>query len=118
MTTIQSQLLCPGIGMAQTELPDLILMDLTLPVLSGMDAIRKLKQDSQTKSIPVIALTAHALAPDRDEAMRAGCDDYDTKPVALPRYRNGTNGVAGSDSDGLDVAGVERHGCDTQTQAG
>jgi CheY-like chemotaxis protein len=74
-----------GIGMAQTESPDLILMDLTLPVLSGMDAIRRLKQDCRTKAIPVIALTAHALAPDRDEAMRAGCDDYDTKPIALPR---------------------------------
>ena len=74
-----------GIGMAQTELPDVILMDLTLPVMSGTDAVRRLKQDSQTRSIPVIALTAHALATDRDEAMGAGCDDYDTKPIDLPR---------------------------------
>ena len=74
-----------GVAMAQTESPDLILMDMSLPVMSGWDATRNLTANPETKAIPVIALTAHAMAADRDQAMQAGCDDYDTKPIELTR---------------------------------
>ena len=74
-----------GVEMATSEKPDLILMDMSLPVMDGWDATRQVKADPTTKSIPVIALTAHAMAEDRDEAIAAGCDDFDTKPVELPR---------------------------------
>jgi two-component system cell cycle response regulator DivK len=74
-----------GVEMATSERPDLILMDMSLPVMDGWDATRHVKADPATKSIPVIALTAHAMVEDRDKAMAAGCDDFDTKPVELPR---------------------------------
>ncbi len=74
-----------GVSMATSELPDLILMDMSLPVMNGWQATRTLKAGIQTASIPIIALTAHAMVGDRDEAMAAGCDDYDTKPVDLKR---------------------------------
>ena len=74
-----------GVEMATSAQPDLILMDMSLPVMNGWDATRALKADVATKAVPVIALTAHAMGGDREKAMEAGADDYDTKPVELPR---------------------------------
>jgi CheY-like chemotaxis protein len=74
-----------GVAMAASEQPDLILMDLTLPNIDGEEATRQIKADPATRSIPVIALTANAMPEDREKALAAGCDDFDTKPVELPR---------------------------------
>jgi CheY-like chemotaxis protein len=74
-----------GIEVARANMPDLILMDMSLPVMDGWEATRRLKADQALKHIPVIALTAHAMANDREKALEAGCNDYDTKPIELPR---------------------------------
>ena len=84
-----------GVAMALSERPDIILMDLSLPVLDGWEATRQIKAASDTKHIPVIALTANAMAGDREKALAAGCDDYDTKPIELPRLLGKINALAG-----------------------
>jgi CheY-like chemotaxis protein len=80
-----------GVDMAVSESPDLILLDMSLPVMNGWDAARKLKADSGTSSIPIIALTAHAMGGDREKALEAGCDEYETKPVEFKRLLEKTN---------------------------
>jgi CheY-like chemotaxis protein len=74
-----------GIAAARSERPALILMDMSLPVIDGWEATRRLKADPETAGIPIVALTAHAMLGDRDRALKAGCDGYETKPLELPR---------------------------------
>jgi CheY-like chemotaxis protein len=82
-----------AIAMAVAERPDLVIMDLGLPVLDGWEATRRLKAAAETRAIPVIALSAHAMAGDRERALAAGCDDFDTKPVELPRLLEKIRGL-------------------------
>lgn len=82
-----------GVALARTDSPDLVLMDMSLPVLDGWEATRRLKSDPATRQIPIIALTAHAMAGDREKAREAGCDDFDTKPVELPRLLSKIEGL-------------------------
>ena len=77
-----------GLNKARSEAPDIILMDMSLPVIDGWEATRQLKADEATRRIPVIALTAHAMASDEQKARESGCDDFDTKPIELPRLLN------------------------------
>ena len=82
-----------GWRMARTEQPDLVLIDLHLPVLDGWEVTRRLKAAADTRAIPVVALTADAMAGDREKALEAGCDDYDTKPIELPRLLDKINAL-------------------------
>lgn len=84
-----------GVEMAQAERPDLILMDMSLPVMDGWEATRTLKAASETKEIPIIALTAHAMAGDQEKCRAAGCDDYDTKPVDFARLTSKIQAILG-----------------------
>ena len=86
-----------GVKMAQSENPDLVLMDMSLPVLTGWEATRRLKAAPETGSIPILALTAHARSDDRDEALKAGCDDYDTKPIEFSRLLEKIETLLGRD---------------------
>ena len=74
-----------GVAKSKSEHPDIVLMDMSLPVMNGWEATRAIKADPATSAMPVIALTAHSMPGDREKAMEAGCDDYDVKPVDLPR---------------------------------
>ena len=88
-----------GVQMATSESPDLVLMDLSLPVMDGWEAIRRIKEDPNTTNLTVIALTAHAMAGDEARAREAGCDDYDTKPVNFKRLIGKIEAFLGKDSD-------------------
>lgn len=85
-----------GVDIASSSNPDIILMDLSLPVIDGWEATRRIKADPATQSIPIIALTAHAMAGDEQKALEAGCDDYDTKPVNLKRLLEKIGNLLGS----------------------
>jgi CheY-like chemotaxis protein len=89
-----------GYAKAKAELPDIILMDLDLPVMNGWDVTRRLKDDAATRHIPVIALTAHAMAGSREQALAAGCDDFDTKPINFQRLLQKVGLVLGSTRTG------------------
>ena len=85
-----------GIDKAANEKPDLILMDLSLPIINGWDATREIKANKETSSIPIIALTAHAMAEDRKKALDAGCDEYDTKPIEFDGLLDKINKLLGN----------------------
>ena len=88
-----------GVDMARSEAPELILLDMSLPVLDGWAAAGRIKADPATKDIPIIALTAHAMAEDREKALQAGCEEYDTKPVHLKRLLGKMNDLLGGTSE-------------------
>ncbi len=86
-----------GVEMSISEAPDVILMDMSLPIVDGWEATKKIKADPQTKNIPVIAMTAHAMAGDREKCLDAGCDDYDTKPVEFGRLLDKIKNLIGTE---------------------
>lgn len=88
-----------GVDLAKSESPDIILMDMSLPVIDGWEATRRVKADNVTKGVPVIGLTAHAMSGDREKAIEAGCDDYDTKPVELERLIGKMEKLLGAGKD-------------------
>jgi CheY-like chemotaxis protein len=90
-----------GVAKAESETPDLILMDMSLPVVDGWEATRRIKANDTTRSIPVIGLSAHAMAGDKEKALGAGCDDYDTKPVELKRLLGKIEVLLGESSKGV-----------------
>ncbi|HUQ48959.1 MAG TPA: response regulator [Gemmatimonadaceae bacterium] len=94
-----------GVAMAKSEAPDLILMDMSLPIIDGWEATRSLKGAEATKAIPVIALTAHAMSTDREKAMEAGCDDYDTKPIELSRLLEKMQALIGRKNETIASSG-------------
>ena len=87
-----------GVARAKADMPDVIVMDLSLPGIDGWEATRQLKAATETRAIPVLALTAHAMAGDREKALEAGCDDFDTKPVDLPRLVEKLEALLGAGS--------------------
>ncbi|HEV3364453.1 MAG TPA: response regulator [Acidimicrobiia bacterium] len=87
-----------GVARAKADAPDIVLMDLSLPGIDGWEATRQIKAADETRSIPVLALTAHAMAGDREKALEAGCDEFDTKPVDLPRLVDKIEGLLGGAS--------------------
>lgn len=89
-----------GVNLARSETPDIVLLDVSLPVLDGYEATRQIKASPATSRIPVIALTAHAMAGDREKALEAGCDDYDTKPIELPRLLEKIEALVSKDRAG------------------
>jgi CheY-like chemotaxis protein len=95
-----------GVGIARAESPDLVVMDMSLPILDGWEATRQLKADPQTRHLPVIALTTHAMAGDREKALAVGCDEYDTKPVEFSRLLGKIQALLGGEAS----AGGESHG--------
>jgi two-component system cell cycle response regulator DivK len=88
-----------GVAMAKSELPDLILMDLGLPVLDGWEATRQIKEEGETRGIPVIALTSHAMVGDRERALEVGCEDYDTKPIEFRRLLEKIEALLGESAE-------------------
>ena len=87
-----------GVEMAASERPDIILLDMSLPVIDGWEAARRIKSAAETQAIPLIALTAHAMAGDKEKALAAGCDDYDTKPVELQRLLGKMQALLGGEA--------------------
>jgi len=98
-----------GIELAQSARPDLILMDMSLPVMDGWEATCFLKSSEKTRAIPIVGLTAHAMLGDKERALKAGCDEYETKPIDFPRLLKKLDGILHTDSAGFD-AQVSRQG--------
>lgn len=96
-----------GVDMASSEAPDLILMDMSLPLLDGWEATRRIKANDATRHVPVIALTAHAMSGDRDRALEAGCNDYDTKPIDLARLLGKIETLLAASAASKDSAGAK-----------
>jgi CheY-like chemotaxis protein len=87
-----------GVARAKADAPDIVIMDMSLPGIDGWEATRQLKEAEETRTIPVLALTAHAMAGDREKALEVGCDDFDTKPVELPRLLGKIDALLGTAS--------------------